>query len=553
MILLMKQHLLLVPALFLLLLPAQIPGQAVEKDISYQDEIVVPLTPQDIPGIIEVPLDKVEPFLSVSVEWDIQGPPGMTNVLQITFSSDANHWEPWIDLYREEHVTKPAPHQVSQLLYANKRTRWVKLRIKPGISAGPWLSNILIHFYSPGATRHQNESESGKPSGETPLNTSNSLKINCPCPHPPYEGRSDWCAIGCPIDPTPVFTNVTHLIIHHSAGSNTANDWAAVVRAIWNYHVNSNGWDDIGYNWLIDPNGVLYEGRPDNYQGAHFCGHNAGTMGVCVMGTYTNVTPTDAALNTLTELLAWKSCQEGIDPEGFSFHSSSGLNLNNISGHRDGCNTECPGDAFYPMLPSVREDVANYIATCPQMAPPLNLTAEEQSAQEVKLQWQDNSFVEDGFLIERSFEDESNYSQIAATGPDVETYTDQVPEAGGYYYRIRAYSATDTSTYSEPAYVLTQPSGIHSISLSANETLRIYPNPLGETQLLHIQQADTYNGSFTLSLLDAYGRRLFTAKGQKTTPLLEEELQLPNMPRGTYLLLLQYEGKTVARSLLVIQ
>ncbi len=538
--------------LFILSPFAQTFGQTSTKEISHQDEIVVSLPPQDIPGIIEVPLKEIEPFLAISVEWTLQTTQNISDVLQIAFSPDASHWEPWINLYREEHVTKPAPQHVSQLLFAEKNTHWVKIRLRPGIPVNIALSNILVHFYSPGASREKGEEadENGKPN-DTPIHAGNNYKLLCPCPHPAYQGRTDWCAIGCPIDPTPVYTDVTHLIIHHSAGSNTANDWAAVVRAIWNYHVNSNGWDDIGYNWLIDPNGVLYEGRPDNMQGAHFCGHNAGTMGVCVMGTYTNVTPTAAALNTLTELLAWKSCKEGIDPEGFSFHASSGLNLNNISGHRDGCNTECPGNAFYPMLPSVRENVANYITSCPQMAAPLNLSAEEISPQLVKLQWLDNSFAEDGFLIERSFNDESNYSQIAAAGPNAQAYDDEVPEAGGYYYRIRAYNATDTSAYSEPAYVLTQPSGIRE-SLSAKETLRIFPNPLGDNQILSIRRADSYTGAFSLLIMDAYGHRLFSAKGQKNNPLLEAEFQLPELPSGMYLVLLQYKGQTAARSLLAI-
>ncbi|MFN7929681.1 MAG: hypothetical protein U0Y68_17395 [Blastocatellia bacterium] len=50
-----------------------------------------------------------------------------------------------------------------------------------------------------------------------------------------------------------------HLLVHHTANANTATDWAAVVRAIWSFHIFTNGWSDIGYNYLIDPN-VIYEG-----------------------------------------------------------------------------------------------------------------------------------------------------------------------------------------------------------------------------------------------------------------------------------------------------
>jgi uncharacterized protein (TIGR03437 family) len=137
------------------------------------------------------------------------------------------------------------------------------------------------------------------------------------------------------------------------------------MRGIWNFHVFERGWADIGYNYLIDPNGLIYEGRSggDNVIGAHFSGVNAGTMGVAMLGTYTDVTPTVKALNSLKKLLAWKSDQRGLDPEGASLHAASQLNLKTISGHRDGPGvTECPGDAFYPLLPEIRTEVKSLLS-----------------------------------------------------------------------------------------------------------------------------------------------------------------------------------------------
>ncbi len=514
-------------------------------DQAKNPEVVVQVSPEDIPHIIEVPLKEVEPFLAVSVEWSIDAPAGMENVLQIAFSQDGYHWEPFIGLYREEHVTKPAPQHVSQLLFADKRSRWVRLELKPGIPAQPWLSEVLVHFYSPGASR-----ERGSGFGKNPSEVG-SYKQACPCPHPPYEGRLDWCPDGsCPPDATPVYTNVTHLIVHHSAGSNTSNDWAARVRAIWNYHVNSNGWDDIGYNWLIDPNGVLYEGRADNLQGAHFCGHNSGTMGVCIMGTYSTVLPTEAAISTLKELLAWKSCKEGLDPEDFSFHNSSGLNLYHISGHRDGCNTECPGNAFYPTLPTLREDVATYIDMCPQLAAPINLSAEALSDTEVQLQWIDNSFVEDGFLIERSFEEPDNFELVAVAPADSESLIDQVPQAGDYFYRLRAYQAADTSAYSDTAHVLVLMTAVSS-GLSAKENLRLYPNPLAVGQGLQLSWHSAYRGAFTVELFNAYGQRIWRKPCEKNREIFEERIALPSEASGVYLICIR-TGDAVSMLRLVV-
>ena len=176
--------------------------------------------------------------------------------------------------------------------------------------------------------------------------------------------RDCWCPT-CPIDNTPQITNPTHLIVHHSAGNNQSNNFAAVVESIWDLHVNTNGWDDIGYNWLIDPNGILYQGRLDNYQGAHFSCINENTVGTCIIGDYSLVEPTEASLNTLVNLLAFEATEHHIDVTGASYHVTGDFVLNNIAGHRDSsgstnaCSgTVCPGDSFYPLLPDIRMAVS---------------------------------------------------------------------------------------------------------------------------------------------------------------------------------------------------
>ena len=192
---------------------------------------------------------------------------------------------------------------------------------------------------------------------------------------PAVVSRANW---GCPDGQasgwTPQYTTVTHLIVHHSATANTSSDWAETVRSIWNFHTNDRGWGDVGYNYLIDPNGVIYEGRAggDNVIGAHFSCQNGGTMGVCMLGTFTSVSPTAATLNSLKRLLAWKAEQRGIDPLGSAYHAGTRLTLPRISGHRHGnpavpdyacTTTSCPGDNLYGQLQTIRTDVANLINT----------------------------------------------------------------------------------------------------------------------------------------------------------------------------------------------
>ncbi|MBN8546292.1 MAG: Ig-like domain-containing protein [Ignavibacteria bacterium] len=184
-------------------------------------------------------------------------------------------------------------------------------------------------------------------------------------PKPPVVSRTAW---GCPIGQNSncgaSSTNVTHLIIHHTDDNNNITDWAAAVRAIYQYHTASNGWCDIGYNYLVAPTGVIYEGRGggDNVVGAHFCGYNGGTMGVSMLGTYTTVSPSAALQASLTKLLAWKADQRTINPLGISFHASSGLTINNISGHRAACATDCPGQKFVDNdIQNIRQGVLSLI------------------------------------------------------------------------------------------------------------------------------------------------------------------------------------------------
>jgi hypothetical protein len=187
-------------------------------------------------------------------------------------------------------------------------------------------------------------------------------------PKPPVVTRAEW---ECPDGQITThgslsYTTVTHLIVHHTAMGveEPSSDWPALVRSIWNFHVLERGWADIGYNYLIDPNGVIYEGRSgaDNVIGAHFSGVNAGTMAVALLGDFTAEAPTTEALNSLKEILAWKCDQCDLDPEERSLHEASQLILNTISGHRDGPKaTECPGEALYLLLSVIRAEVKNLI------------------------------------------------------------------------------------------------------------------------------------------------------------------------------------------------
>lgn len=294
-----------------------------------------------ISKVFEIPLKEIIPFLAYSLVWRHDN----SKHIAIRFSKDGHNWTIWTRIDKEQHDASKPGRQVSKLYFTEADYQFFQIKLeRPS-------EEISCHFFSPGKTT----------SGLHPTSSHSKIDI---CTQPAYIPRGDWCSLTvCPTNTQPASTQVSHLIIHHSAGTNVANDWAAVVRAIWDLHVNTNGWSDIGYNWLIDPNGVIYEGRGDDILGAHFCATNSKTMGVCMLGNFTNTTPKLAALNSLVDLLAWKASEREIDPQGESFHPSSGLNLPQISGHREGCATQCPGNSFYPMIPDIRQEVSNFINT----------------------------------------------------------------------------------------------------------------------------------------------------------------------------------------------
>lgn len=177
-----------------------------------------------------------------------------------------------------------------------------------------------------------------------------------------------------------IITNVHNLIIHHTAGSNTNTDYFLVVRNIYIYHTEIRGWSDIGYNYLIAQDGSIFKGRDpgngeqDNVMGAHFCAANTGTMGISILGTYTDIAPPDLAIEALIRILTWKTGKDSLDPTGIYPHSLNN-NLPVIAGHRDGCATECPGEMLYAYIAEIRDSTLHLFEECNFFIKPLNVPA----------------------------------------------------------------------------------------------------------------------------------------------------------------------------------
>ncbi|MET7649712.1 N-acetylmuramoyl-L-alanine amidase [Streptomyces sp. NPDC005486] len=170
-------------------------------------------------------------------------------------------------------------------------------------------------------------------------------------------------------------TTVKAAFVHHTASGNSykCSQAPSVIRGIYRYHVKSMGWRDIGYNFLVDKCGKIYEGRAGGVTkailGAHTLGFNTNSMGIAVLGTFTSAKPNTATVDAIARLTAWKLGLFGANPQGKTYLKSGGGNLygkgknvrlNVISGHRDGFATECPGRQLYGKLGSARSTAARY-------------------------------------------------------------------------------------------------------------------------------------------------------------------------------------------------
>lgn len=183
---------------------------------------------------------------------------------------------------------------------------------------------------------------------------------------PAITSRAEWGADESLVADPPTYTTDTKAVfVHHTAGTNdyTCAESASVIRGILTYHVKSNGWNDIGYNFFVDKCGTLFEGRAGGIDrpvyGAHTYGFNTDTSGVAVLGDFNAASTTPAVRDAITRLAAWKLGLYGVNPAGTivmaagadngKFTPGQKVTMNRISGHRDGFPTECgseDGDGF---------------------------------------------------------------------------------------------------------------------------------------------------------------------------------------------------------------
>jgi hypothetical protein len=193
-------------------------------------------------------------------------------------------------------------------------------------------------------------------------------------PRPPVIPRAGWDANERLVREAPTYVHRVRVVfLHHTNHSNTYDcaDVPAMLRALETDHIRNEGWDDIGYNYVVDRCGNIYEGRggegPGTVQGAHTKGFNKQSVGVAALGSFgEGAHVPQVMLEALAAVAAWRLAP-GADPHGrVRLTSTNGgsrypegatAGFATLSGHRDAFETTCPGEALYRRLPALRDEV----------------------------------------------------------------------------------------------------------------------------------------------------------------------------------------------------
>ena len=320
------------------------------------------------------------PFTHLLVRRDASVPAGATLTLFVRASADNQNWTDWRELAVSDDLwmTSDGPNvQWSEVVAVGGVARFWQVRGE--LVAAPDGSYPVIHQIDVNTvdTRLSPEQAATQRTAERTARSAVTRGVGKPA----VVSRIAWGSPdGQGSRTAPAYYPVNHLIVHHTADPQTLRNgedsWDDRVRAEWSFHTITRGWGDIGYNYIIDPNGVIYEGRAggDDAVGFHDTA-NYGSMGVSVIGTYTDVGPSQASQESLVELLAWKANQKNIDPLASSYYYGCAKSaycapktgtsvIANIAGHRQVTpgHTTCPGDAFMAIMPQLRYRVAQLIA-----------------------------------------------------------------------------------------------------------------------------------------------------------------------------------------------
>ncbi|MFN0071883.1 MAG: N-acetylmuramoyl-L-alanine amidase [Chloroflexota bacterium] len=310
-------------------------------------------------------------------------------LVELRWSRDGQRWSPWRETPVETHGRDRTDDATFSTLIALRGATWLQYRLTFGAEPGSGgVANLGVAYLDAGRTRP----ELGRPSGIVD-------QFRASARRGPADlldrviTREQWGAdesirfsAGQDLWPR-AFVTPKVLVVHHTATENEYADPAAEIRAIYAYHTTVQGFGDIGHHLLIDNRGQVYEGRRGreadsgasgsreivsaSIVGGHTLGYNYGSAGIALLGDFTDVAPTEAAVASLTEVLTFEARRHGLEPTArtdlLRVNGPDGSDslwrddLAVVSGHRDCIETECPGGQLYAQLPTIRAAVAGQL------------------------------------------------------------------------------------------------------------------------------------------------------------------------------------------------
>ena len=286
-----------------------------------------------------------------------------------------------------------------RFLRAGSWTQWQTLE-EDGAQAAGQFGSALVAAHDASAYQVRGVPAHARNARAVALNTTDGplrevgqLRRGAAAAAPQCRSRADWGADERLMTWAPQYFDVQVLTVHHTATATDDTDPAATVRAIQRYHSVDRGWGDMGYQYLIDGAGVVYEGRWSGQSrscltaggdgsdfghddaglgvtAAHVGGMNSGNLGVALLGTYSTLRPPAPQRTALEQQLTVLAVRHGVDPERANVTYVNPVNgitrtVPSISGHRDWEATDCPGAALYADLPSIRANVKAALTTPP--------------------------------------------------------------------------------------------------------------------------------------------------------------------------------------------
>jgi hypothetical protein len=334
-------------------LPSHVPLEAAAPPKTVVANYAIPAAAADAPSevIAELPAQTVKPFSLLGVTWASGMPRKATIEVQWHGSSG---WSDWTELHQDLAPMEDGPGR------PGTEPQWVE-----------WADGVAVRVTN---------SESA-----TPVDVQVSAVANAraaemsvapaAATQPGIIMRSQWGARSQTSCADPKYGPSTQgAVIHHTVGTNSYSqaESAKIVRAIQAYHMDSRQWCDIGYNFLVDRYGQIFEGRAGGIDRAVRAAHagndavNQQTVGVALMGTFDSADATPAMKEATAQLVAWRFQLAGLPAKGTV--SIGGVKLNRISGHRDVVSTDCPGAKVYAWLGAaggLRDRVAQILAPTP--------------------------------------------------------------------------------------------------------------------------------------------------------------------------------------------